>query len=98
LADESIITGLDIGTTKVCAVIGQMNDIGGIDIIGVGTSPSSGLRKGVVVNIDNTVKSISKAIEEAELMAGVEVESVYTGVAGGHIKGINSRGVVAISS
>jgi len=98
LADETIITGLDIGTTKVCAVIGQMNDMGGIDIIGVGTAPSSGLRKGVVVNIDNTVKSINKAVEEAELMAGVEVESVYTGIAGGHIKGINSRGVIAISS
>jgi len=98
LADETIITGLDIGTTKVCAVIGQINELGRIDIIGVGTAPSFGLRKGVVVNIDNTVKSISKAIEEAELMAGVEVESVYTGIAGGHIKGINSRGVVAISS
>ncbi len=98
MADETIITGLDIGTTKVCAVIGQMNDMGGIDIIGVGTAPSSGLRKGVVVNIDNTVKSINKAVEEAELMAGVEVESVYTGIAGGHIKGINSRGVIAISS
>lgn len=98
LVEESIITGLDIGTTKVCAVIGQINELGGTDIIGVGTAPSFGLRKGVVVNIDNTVKSISKAIEEAELMAGVEVESVYTGIAGGHIKGINSRGVVAISS
>jgi cell division protein FtsA len=98
LREENIITGLDIGTTKVCAIIGQINDMGGVDIIGVGTAPSYGLRKGVVVNIDNTVKSITKAIEEAELMAGVEVESVYTGIAGGHIKGINSRGVVAISS
>ncbi|MBN1898424.1 MAG: cell division protein FtsA [Spirochaetes bacterium] len=98
MADDTIITGLDIGTTKVCAVIGQMNEMGGVDVIGVGTAPSNGLRKGVVVNIDNTVKSINKAIEEAELMAGVEVESVFTGIAGGHIKGINSRGVVAISS
>jgi len=98
LEDESIITGLDIGTTKVCAIIGQVNQVGGVDILGVGIAPSYGLRKGVVVNIDNTVKSITKAIEEAELMAGVEIDSVYTGIAGGHIKGINSRGVVAISS
>jgi len=98
LSKQGIITGLDIGTTKVCAVIGQMNESGGVDIIGVGMAPSYGLRKGVVVNIDNTVKSINQAIEEAELMAGVEVDSVYAGVAGGHIKSINNRGVVAISS
>ncbi len=98
MAEAGIITGLDIGTTKVCAVIGQMNDLGGVDIIGVGVAPSSGLRKGVVVNIDNTVKSINKAVEEAELMAGVEVQSVFTGIAGGHVKSLNSRGVVAVSS
>ncbi len=98
MAETGIITGLDIGTTKVCVVIGQMNDIGSMDIIGVGIAPSSGLRRGVVVNIDNTVKSINKAVEEAELMAGVEVESVFTGIAGGHIKSFNSRGVVAVSS
>ena len=98
MAEKGIITGLDIGTTKVCAVIGQANDLGGIDIIGVGVAPSSGLRKGVVVNIDNTVKSINKAVEEAELMAGVEVGAVFTGIAGGHIKSFNSRGVVAVSS
>ena len=98
MADQGIITGLDIGTTKVCAVIGQISELGSLDIIGVGVAPSSGLRKGVVVNIDNTVKSINQAIEEAELMAGVEVESVFTGIAGGHIKSFNSRGVVAVSS
>ncbi len=98
MAESGIITGLDIGTTKVCAIIGQLNDLGGVDIIGVGIAPSLGLRKGVVVNIDNTVKSINKAIEEAELMAGVEVQSVFTGIAGGHIKSFNSRGVVAVSS
>lgn len=97
MAESGIITGLDIGTVKVCAVIGQINEIGGINIMGVGMAPSSGLRKGVVVNIDNTVKSITQAIEEAELMAGVEIESVYTGIAGGHIKSFNSRGVVAVS-
>ncbi len=98
MSKEGIITGLDIGTTKVCAVIGQVNDAGAIDIIGVGMAPSYGLRKGVVVNIDNTVKSINQAVEEAELMAGVEVDSVYAGIAGGHIKSINNRGVVAISN
>ncbi len=97
MAESGIITGLDIGTVKVCAVIGQINEMGGINIMGVGMAPSSGLRKGVVVNIDNTVKSITQAIEEAELMAGVEIESVYTGIAGGHIKSFNSRGVVAVS-
>ncbi|MDD5065822.1 MAG: cell division protein FtsA [bacterium] len=98
VGETGIITGLDIGTVKVCAVIGQVNETGGVNVIGVGTAPSSGLRKGVVVNIDNTVKSINQAIEEAELMAGVEIESVYTGIAGGHIKSFNSRGVVAVSN
>ncbi len=98
MAEKGIITGLDIGTTKVCAIIGQVNDLEGIDVIGVGVAPSSGLRKGVVVNIDNTVKSINKAVEEAELMAGMEVGAVFAGIAGGHIKSFNSRGVVAVSS
>lgn len=91
------VVGLDIGTTKVCAIIGEVGDEGVIDIIGVGQSPSDGLRKGVVVNLESTVKSITKAIEEAELMSGTEVSSVYVGIAGGHIKGINSRGVIAVS-
>lgn len=97
MRENDIITGLDIGTTKVCAVIGQVRE-SSIEIIGVGSSPSYGLRKGVVVNIDSTVDSITKAVEEAELMAGVEVNSVYAGIAGGHIKGMNSRGVIAVSS
>lgn len=91
------VVGLDIGTTKVCAIIGEVGDDGIIDIIGVGQSPSDGLRKGVVVNLESTVKSITKAVEEAELMSGVEVSSCYVGIAGGHIKGINSRGVIAVS-
>jgi len=94
---DDIIVGLDIGTTKVCTVIGQVRPAG-IEILGVGIAPSYGLRKGVVVNIDSTVDSITKSIEEAELTAGVEVDSVYAGIAGGHIKGINTRGMVAISS
>jgi len=92
----NIIVGLDIGTTKICAVVGEITPEGSLDIIGLGTSQSRGLRKGVVINIDSTVESIKKAVEEAELMAGVEVDSVFAGIAGGHIKGFNSRGVIAI--
>lgn len=92
-----LITGLDVGTTKICVVISELTSYGGLNIIGVGTSPSRGLRKGVVVNIDSTVEALKKAVGEAEAMAGVEVESVFAGVAGGHIRGINSRGVVAVS-
>jgi cell division protein FtsA len=92
------ITGVDIGTTKICAIIGTPSDDGKIDIIGIGTCQSRGLRKGVGVNIDSTVESIRQAVQEAELMAGVTVDSVYAGIAGGHIKGFNSRGVVAVSS
>ena len=92
---EELIVGLDIGTTKICAVVGEVsgNDI---HIIGIGTHPSIGLRKGVVVNIESTVESIKKAVEEAELMAGCEIRSVYAGIAGGHITGFNSYGIIAI--
>lgn len=93
---ESILVGLDIGTTKVSAVVGEVKDDKSIDIIGIGTSPSRGLRKGSVVNIESTVESIKRAVEEAELMAGVDIDAVYTGIAGGHIKGFNSRGVIAV--
>ena len=95
MPNSELIVGLDIGTTKICAVVGEASDTG-IDIIGIGTSPSKGLRKGVVVNIDETVQSIRKAVEEAELMAGCEISNVYAGIAGGHIKGVNSHGVIAI--
>jgi cell division protein FtsA len=92
---ENIIVGLDIGTTKICAVVGEL--VGDkVNIIGIGTHPSIGLRKGVVVNIESTVESIKKAVEEAELMAGCEISSVYAGIAGGHITGFNSRGIVAV--
>jgi len=94
---DNLIVGLDIGTTKICAIVGNLADEG-IEIVGIGTSPSSGLRKGVVINIESTVASIKKAIEEAELMAGCEIKSVYAGIAGGHIKGINSQGVIAIKN
>ncbi len=93
--NDSIIIGLDIGTTKICAIVGEIKE-NGIDIIGIGTSQSKGLRKGVVINIESTVNSIKKAVDEAELMAGCEIQSVYTGIAGGHIRGFNSHGIVAI--
>ena len=92
---DSIVVGLDIGTTKICAIVGEVKQEG-LEIIGIGTHPSKGLRKGVVVNIDSTVQSIRKAIEEAELMAGCEINMVYVGIAGGHIKGFNSHGVIAV--
>lgn len=90
-----IIVGLDIGTTKICAVVGEAR-ADAIEIIGMGTHPSEGLRKGVVINIERTVNSIKEAIEEAETMAGCEIGSVYAGIAGGHIKGFNSHGVIAL--
>ena len=92
---DSIVVGLDIGTTKICAIVGEVKQEG-LEIIGIGTHPSKGLRKGVVVNIDSTVQSIRKAVEEAELMAGCEINMVYVGIAGGHIKGFNSHGVIAV--
>jgi cell division protein FtsA len=95
---DNVLVGLDLGTTKVCAIVGEVKDDGQVDVIGIGISPSNGLKKGVVVNIDSTVESIRKAVHEAELMAGVEINSVYVGVSGGHIKGLNSRGVAAIKN
>jgi cell division protein FtsA len=90
-----IVVGLDIGTTKICCIVGEITP-DGIDVIGIGTHPSRGLRKGVVINIEATVSSIRRAVEEAELMAGAEISSVYAGIAGGHIRGFNSQGVVAV--
>ncbi|MBN1663006.1 MAG: cell division protein FtsA [Deltaproteobacteria bacterium] len=92
---RSMIVGLDIGTTKTCAIIGEITETG-IDIVGLGTNASEGIRKGVVVNIDSTVESIKGAIDEAEHMSGCEIASVYAGIAGGHIKGQNSLGIVAV--
>lgn len=97
MARMNEIVGLDLGTTKIAAIIAEMGDDGEVKIIGVGTSPSEGLRRGVVVNLDKTVNSIVKAVQEAELMAGIEVESVFAGIAGDHIRSINSRGVIAVS-
>ena len=91
------IAGLDIGTTKIAAIIAEINGSPEPTIIGVGTSPSDGLRKGVVVNLDKTIRSIEAAIEEAERMAGVQIDEVFAGIAGDHIRSINGRGVVAVA-
>jgi cell division protein FtsA len=94
---SNLIVGLDIGTSKICAVVGELTE-NGIEIVGVGSHPSQGLRKGVVINIESTINSIKKAVEEAELMAGCDIATVFTGIAGGHIKGFNSHGIVALKN
>jgi cell division protein FtsA len=94
---EELIVGLDLGTTKICAVVGEVT-ADGIDVVGVGTYPSVGLRRGVVVHIDQTVNSIKRAVRDAELMAGCEISSVYAGIAGAHVQSMNSHGVIAIKS
>jgi cell division protein FtsA len=91
-----MIVGLDIGTSKVVAIVGEINSEGRIEIVGIGSHPSRGMKKGVVVNIESTVQSIQRAIEEAELMAGCQIHSVYVGIAGSHIRSLNSHGIVAI--
>ncbi len=95
-AAGNMIVGLDIGTSKVVAIVGQRNQEGDIEIVGIGSHPSRGLKRGVVVNIETTVQSIQRAVEEAELMAGCRVHSVYVGIAGSHIRSLNSHGIVAV--
>jgi cell division protein FtsA len=95
-SDRNMIVGLDIGTSKVVAIVGEVNAEGEIEIVGLGSHPSRGLKKGVVVNIESTVQSIRRAVEEAELMAGCQIQSVYAGIAGSHIRSLNSHGIVAI--
>ena len=95
-AELQKIVGLDIGTNKVAAIVAEVNDAGMLEIIGIGTHHSRGLKKGVVVNIESTVQSIQRAVEEAELMAGCSIDSVYAGIAGSHIRSLNSHGIVAI--
>jgi len=91
-----MIVGLDIGTSKVVAIVGAITDSGELEIVGIGSHPSRGMKKGVVVNIESTVQSIQRAIEEAELMAGCQIHSVYAGIAGSHIRSLNSHGIVAV--
>ena len=95
-SEKNMIVGLDIGTSKVVAIVGEVTPEGSIEIIGIGSHPSRGMKKGVVVNIESTVHSIQRAIEEAELMAGCQIHSVYAGIAGSHIRSLNSHGIVAI--
>ena len=94
--DKKLIVGLDIGTSKVVAIVGEISQEGDLEIVGIGSSPSKGMKKGVVVNIESTVQSIQRAAEEAELMAGCQIHSVYVGIAGSHIRSLNSHGIVAI--
>src|SRR6187431_2945401 len=94
--DRNLIVGLDIGTSKVVSLVGEMHNDGSLEVIGLGSHPSRGLKKGVVVNIDSTVQSIQRAVEEAELMAGCQIHSVFAGIAGSHVRSLNSHGVVAI--
>ena len=95
-ADKNLIVGLDIGTSKVVAIVGELSPDGELEVVGIGSHASRGLKKGVVVNIESTVQSIQRAVEEAELMAGCEIHSVYAGIAGSHIRSLNSHGIVAI--
>lgn len=93
----NVVVGLDIGTHKICAVVGEHTDEGP-EVVGVGTHPSRGLRKGVVINVEATMEGIRKAVEEAEIMVGCEINTVFAGIAGGHIRGFNSHGVVAVKN
>jgi cell division protein FtsA len=93
---KNLIVGLDIGTSKIAAIVAEMNSEGGFEVIGMGSSPSRGLKKGVVVNIESTVNAIQRALEEAELMADCKIRDVWTGIAGSHIRSFNSHGMVAI--
>src|SRR5687767_4045208 len=95
---DRYIVGLDIGTTKVCILVAEIKDEGSIDIIGMGSCDSKGLRKGVITHVDPTVECIKKVVEEAELMAGINIEEAFVGIAGEHIMGSNSRGMISINS
>ncbi len=93
---KQLLVGIDIGTSKVVTIVGEVSPTGNVHIVGVGSSPSRGLKRGVVVNIESTVQSIQRAVQEAELMAGCQIHSAYTGIAGSHIRSLNSHGIVAI--
>ncbi|MCP4001824.1 MAG: cell division protein FtsA [Gammaproteobacteria bacterium] len=94
--DKELLVALDIGTSKIVAIVGEVQEDGELEVIGFGSHPSRGLKKGVVVNIESTVHSIQRAVEEAELMAGCEIQSIYTGIAGSHVRSLNSHGIVGI--
>ena len=94
--ERKLLVGLDIGTSKVVTIVGEISPENVLEVIGIGSNPSRGLKRGVVVNIESTVQSIQRAIEEAELMAGCEIHTVYSGIAGSHVRSLNSHGIVAI--
>ena len=94
---DRYLVGLDVGTSKVCAIVGELVEDNGVDVVGIGVAESRGIRRGVIVNLEAAVESIKKAVEEAELMAGVEIDAVHLSMAGPHIKGFNSRGVIAVA-
>ena len=94
--EDKYIVALDIGTSKVCALVGEISDRGQVEIIGKGTSPMKGTRRGNIINLDQAIEAVKKAVDEAEVMAGLQIESVYVGVAGDHIRSVNSRGVVSV--
>jgi len=94
--ERKLLVGLDIGTSKVVTIVGEISPENVLEVIGIGSNPSRGLKRGVVVNIESTVQSIQRAIEEAELMAGCEINTVYSGIAGSHVRSLNSHGIVAI--
>jgi len=97
MSDEKVFVGLDIGTTKIAAVVARLDEYNMLNIAGVGTAPSHGLRRGVVINIEKTVQSIKQAMEQAQLMSGCHIENIFAGIAGDHIRSINSKGVIAVS-
>ncbi|MCH2664747.1 cell division protein FtsA, partial [bacterium] len=92
------IVGIDIGTTKICTIVAEVDDQGGLKITGVGSAPSEGLKRGVVINVEKTVKSIQEAIDRAEQMSDTRITAVYAGIAGSHVRGLNQDGVAAIST
>src|SRR3989440_1658603 len=97
MAEQTVLVAIDIGTTEVCVLIGEMAPRGGVDVIGIGLAASDGLRKGVVIDIDRTVQSVASAVEAAERISGLKVRSAFVGISGSHILSQNSRGMVAVS-
>src|SRR5882762_11794914 len=97
MAEQTVLVAIDIGTTKVCVLIGEMAARGGVDVIGIGLAASDGLRKGVVIDIDRTVQSVAAAVEAAERLSGLKVRSAFVGISGSHVSSQNSRGMIAVS-